>query len=319
MKHISTCAAALLMAAPALAQDYPLTIAHKFGSTTIEEKPTRVASLDFNGADNLLAFGVQPVTVRHWYGDFEQSIWPWASELLTSQPEILKGALNYEQIAAAEPDVIIAIWSGISDADYQALSRIAPVVAVPEGVGDYALPWDDLALLAGRAAGVEDQATEQVAHLREQMADMAARHPDWAGKTASVAYFWDGTPGAYTAQDLRPQLLSALGFTTPDAITNAAKDGAFALSFSEEELEMIDADVLIWITDGSADQRAKIDQLALRPALRAHQQGREILTDTLLTGALSHASLLSLPYALNRLEPMIEAAIDGTPETAIPD
>jgi iron complex transport system substrate-binding protein len=51
--------------------------------------------------------------------------------------------------------------------------------------------------------------------------------------------------------------------------------------------------------------------------LSAVAEGREIFADDLLVGAFSHGSLLSLPYALERLEPMITAAIDGDPETVV--
>ncbi len=53
--HPGTAALALMLVPlPALAQDVPLTIEHKFGTTVIEQEPERVASLDFNGADRLM-------------------------------------------------------------------------------------------------------------------------------------------------------------------------------------------------------------------------------------------------------------------------
>src|SRR5690554_761360 len=139
----------------AMAQSFPLTIEHKFGSSTIPAKPERVVSLDYNGADNLLALGVQPVAIRYWYGDYPRAVWPWADAVMTQTPQILRGDLNFEQITSTNPDVIIALWSGITVEDYERLSLIAPVVAVPSGVGDYALSWEDQALIAGRAVGRE--------------------------------------------------------------------------------------------------------------------------------------------------------------------
>lgn len=63
-------------------------------------------------------------------------------------PQVLRGDLNFEQIARSEPDVIIVPWSGIDQDEYKQLSWIVPVV-VPEGTGDYAMPWDGRALLIG--------------------------------------------------------------------------------------------------------------------------------------------------------------------------
>lgn len=318
MKHLISLAA-LIAAVPALAQDYPLTITHKFGETTIEAKPERVASLDYNGADNLLALGVQPVAIRYWFGDFPKTVWPWASDLLTSEPAVLRGALDYEQIASVHPDVIVAIWSGITQEDYEALSQIAPVVAVPEGVGDYSLPWDQLALLAGRAVGEESKAEDLVASVRGQIDGIADRHPEWQGMTASVAHYSRDTPSVYTAGDIRPLLLSGLGFRTTDAVDEAAQStDRFVLSFAEERLDMIDADLLMWMYRSREDERAKIEGLALRPMLRAHQEGREVFVGQMLGSALSHGSLISLPYALEQLEPMIVAAVDGDPVTEVP-
>ena len=144
MRNLAILALALC-AAPALAQDFPLTIDHKFGQTVIEAAPQRVASIDYNGADNLLALGVQPVMVRYWFGDYPRAVWPWAEALLTGTPEILKAELNFEQIAATDPDLIMAVYSGITAEDYAKLSEIAPVVTIPEGVGDYELGWQDQA------------------------------------------------------------------------------------------------------------------------------------------------------------------------------
>ncbi|MGZ9809522.1 ABC transporter substrate-binding protein [Pseudoroseicyclus sp. H15] len=319
MKRLLGASALALLPAPAMAQDYPLTIEHKFGTTVIEEPPERVASLDYNGADNLLALGVQPVAIRYWYGDYENAVWPWAEDLLQSEPEILRGALNFEQIAATEPDVIVALWSGITAEEYESLSLIAPVVAVPEGVGDYSLPWDQLALMAGTAVGRLDEAEAQVAEIEAEMQAIAARHPDWADKTAAVAYYYGDTPGTYTGEDIRPLLLSRLGLSLPEPVQALATGSKFAVTFSEEELQIVDADVLIWMIDETAGQRDKIEGLALRPALTAYQEGREIITDVLLSSAFSHASLLSIPYVLEELEPRITAAIDGDPATEVPD
>lgn len=305
-----------LYATGALAQSYPLTIEHKFGVTVIEQKPDRVASLDYNGADNLLELGVQPVTVRYWSGDYENSITPWAQPLLTTKPIVLRGDLDFEAIAATDPDVILAIWSGISAEEYEKLSKIAPVVAVPEGVGNYAMPWDDLALRAGLAVGELEQAETKVEKVRGYMAEVAARNPDWAGKTVSVAHLWDQLPGAYTAEDLRVRIMTSLGFVNAPEIDKIAKPGNFKVKFSEEELGRVDADVVIWFMGGS---REDVENLSLYPSLRAAKEGRSIFTNDDMASAFGYASLVSLPYVIDLLEPKINAAIDGDPSTQVPE
>lgn len=299
-----------VLAMPAAAQEFPLTVTHKFGETVIESAPERVASLDFSGADDLLALGVQPAAVRYWYGDFEGPLWPWASDLLTGDPVVLRGEIDYEAVAASDPDVILALWSGITADDYTQLSRIAPVVAVPDGVGDYELPWDERALIAGRAIGEEDEAEAQVNAIRDRLDAIAEAHPEWEGLTATVANAFSGSPSAYTSADIRPQLLSRMGFETPQAIDDAATSAnAFAVTLGEEALPILDADLLIWLsTDGDF---SAIDALVTRRFLEAAEGGHEVMAGELTSGALSHASLLSLPYALDQLVPAIEAARAG--------
>jgi iron complex transport system substrate-binding protein len=311
----SVVGALLLTISPISAQQFPLTIEHKFGTSIIEEKPERVASVDYAGTDDLLALGVQPVTIRHWYGDYPRSVWPWAEPLLEGEPPILRGDIDFEQVAAADPDVIIALWSGITAEQYDKLSLIAPVVAVPEGVGDYALPWDERALIAGRAIGKLEEAEAQVEAITARLAEAAAKHPDWAGKTAVVAHAWDGPdqPGAYTGKDVRAQLLEQMGFVTPEAVNALAGDGdVFVVDLSPEDLSPLQVDLLFWVTTGAWDN---VRDMTGRPFLSPALEGREVFMGPELTAAFSHASLLSLPYAIDRMVPMIEAALDGDPQT----
>lgn len=306
---------ATLFAIPTLAQEFPLTIEHKFGTTIIPEKPERVASLDYAGADDLLALGVQPVTIRYWYGDYPRTVWPWAEPLLEAEPTVLRGDIDFEAVAASDPDIIIALWSGIAASDYDKLSLIAPVVAVPEGVGDYALPWDERALLTGRAIGRVEPAEEAVANIRDRLASAAGAHPDWAGRTAVVAHAWNGpaTPGAYTSNDIRTQLLQQMGFESPESIDSLMPNGTeFVVQLSPEDLSPIDVDLLIWLTTDTWDS---VRGIAARPFLTVTRDGREVFVGPEVTGAFSHASLLSLPYAIDALVPMIEAALDGDPQT----
>lgn len=303
-----------LTALPALAQQFPMTIAHKFGTTVIEKAPERVASLDFNGADNLLALGIQPVAIRYWYGDYPRSVWPWADPLLKETPEILRGDLDFEQIARAKPDLIIAIASGITDKDYERLSLIAPVVAVAAGIGDFATPWDERALIAGRVVGKEAEAKAQVDAINQKLVEAAAAHPQWQGKSVAVAFATEGQPGAYTSIDVRARIIAQLGFVVPKAIDDLAGEGKFWTAFSIEQTSFLETDLLLWLYSDAADWDG-LQGLESRPFLPAVKEGREVFIGPELTGAFSHASLLSLPYAIEGLLPMIEAATDGDPQT----
>lgn len=309
----------VLAGTTAIAQEFPLTIEHKFGSTVIPAQPERVVSVDAAGYDNLLALGIQPVAIENWYGGYERAVWPWADALLTTSPVILDSkVLDFELIASANPDVIISLWNSLTPEEYEKLSLIAPVVSMPEGVGDFEMSWDQRALVAGRAIGRETQAMEQVEAIQTRIANIAAAHPEWEGKTVAVAVATDsGIVGSYTSADSRPQIMGRLGFALNPEI-NALIDGNdYFVQFSLEDITPLDADLLMWI-DGDGDLNA-IETLVSRPFLEAHKDGREILFGKDVTGAFAHGSLLSLPHALDRLVPAIEAALDGDPETHADD
>lgn len=311
-----------LSVAAAFAQadtQYPLSLDTKFGTTVIPAQPERVASIDYAGGDNLLALGVQPLTVRYWFGDYDNSYWPWAQPLVTEQPQVLHGELNFEQIAATEPDVIIAIRSGITAQEYQQLSKIAPVVAVPPGVGDYALTWDQRARLVARVLNRTDAAEARIADVYQRLQQAADQHPEWQGKNFVIATYWNNSVGVYSAEDTSVALIQAMGLTVSPEVAALTEPGEFYITLSEEELSRLDADLLFWYS--SADSRQQIEQLPLRPQLRAYQEGREIfLPDTSeRNGALSYGTLLSLPHAVDLLVPLMEAAIDGDPNTQVPE
>ncbi|MGJ8624130.1 MAG: ABC transporter substrate-binding protein [Yoonia sp.] len=307
------------LAMPLTAQEFPLDIPHKFGTTTIEQPPQRVATVDGNGADNILALGFQPVTIENWYGDFDHGLWPWASPLLTSAPVMLeRGNLDFERIASARPDVILSLYNTLTPEEYDLLSAIAPVVAVPEGRSDWGLSWEERARFTGLSTGKADEAEAMIAQISDRIETITTDHPDWIGKTAVVGWISrDGQLGAYSSFDPRAQLFEQMGFVTPPALNALDEDGSASVTLSEEAVGLLNADLLIWI-NGSDDVSAIID-LPVRDFIQPHLDGREVVFTKEVTGALSYGSLLSMPYALDRIETAIEAALDGDPTTHADD
>ncbi|AKR58233.1 hypothetical protein XM25_21050 [Devosia sp. H5989] len=318
-RFLAAIAAMALLALPALAQEFPLTIAHKFGTTVIPAKPERVASIDYAGLDNLLAVGVSPVTVRQWrpMDGFAYTAGPWAAPLLTTEPVVLEGDLDFEAIAATEPDVIIALYSGIDQDAYDKLSLIAPVVAIPAGSSDYGLSWEDRARRVAQAMGEEEKAESQIAAIADKLAAIAAAHPQWATKTAALGSFTDGAPWAYSMYDVRAKFLYEMGFSQTPAMDELADPTNFWLDLSAEQLEVIDADVMVYYTMDKQVQ-AVLDE-PNRQFLKASKTGSEVFLGDLTIAALSRVSLLSIPVALENLVPMLEAAADGDPTTVVPD
>src|SRR5690348_13786386 len=120
---------------------FPVTIEHKYGSTTIEQPPERVVVVGLREQDALLALGVVPVATTEWFGKHPGAIFPWATDELGSAPKptVLTNTdgTQIEKVAAQRPDLIIGIYSGLTQKEYDQLSKLAPVVAQPKGKVDY--------------------------------------------------------------------------------------------------------------------------------------------------------------------------------------
>lgn len=288
-------------------------IAHRWGTTEIEGPPERVVSLSYTGVDYFLALGVTPVAYRAWYGGDENGLWPWAAPHLdTADPVVMRGEIDIEAVARLRPDLIEATYSGISQAEYAALSRIAPVLAPPGGVGEFGATWDVMLDLVGRATGRAAQARTVETDLLDRFDRIAAAHPGWAGQSAVVA--WPDGPLVYGPDDPRMAVLDRLGFGLPDAARRLNR-GGFYFRLDPELTAPLDADVVIWL-DVGAGVEVVLDH-PLRHTLRIVAEGREIVAEPDLAAALSYASPLSIPFALDRLVPRLEDALDGSARTPV--
>lgn len=299
------------------ASAFPVTIAHRHGSTQIASEPKRVVTVGFNEHDFVLALGVKPVAVREWFGERPSATWSWArAELGTAKPHVIKGDLNYERIAALAPDLILGIYGGIDKSAYAKLSKIAPTVVQAEGTVDYGAPWQQQLRMTGKALGRSERAEEIVKDLEQRVAAAREANPQFAGKTAAVIYKFDRF-GVYASADPRSRLLTALGFRIPEAIDKLAGSAFFA-ELSNERLRLVDQDVVV--TYGpTPDKRSDVRDNPLYKRLDAVREGRDIYLDgeDALIGALSFSSPLSLPYALEQLVPRLVSAVDGDPATKV--
>jgi iron complex transport system substrate-binding protein len=149
-----------------------VTVEHAFGETTIEQAPTRVATVSWVNADVSIALGVVPVGMpRDDWGGNEQGSTPWKDAALEEAGAAIGTAdapVQYDEtdgidvtaIAALAPDVILGAYSGLTQEEYDTLSKIAPVVAYPDTA--YGTAWQDSTRLIGEALGRSDAAEELV-------------------------------------------------------------------------------------------------------------------------------------------------------------
>ncbi len=225
--------------------------------------------------------------------------------------------VNYEQIAALEPDVIEAVVSGITEEQYQELSKIAPVVATAADQSDWSTPWYEITRTAGLVTGRSEQAEAVVGAIQERIAAIVADHPEWQDMTASVVHTTeDGQLGVFRGLDARSQVITQLGFTITPALDRIGNPDDFYATTSQEQLPIIDADLVIWIT-GAGDFEP-VKALTLRERAPFKLEGREVFAGVMLADAFSWSTPLSLGYLLDTLVPEIEAAVDGDPATEVP-
>ena len=297
------------------------SIEHKYGSTEVSGSPKRVVTVGYTDGDPVLALGVKPIGIRDWFGEQPRAVWPWArDELGDAKPEVLPAAeINFEQIAALEPDLVVGVSSGMTEGDYATLSEIAPTLAQPKGFVDFGVPWQDQTRLISRALGREGRAEELISGVEARFAETREKHPEFEGATGVISLTGEGgNYYPYGPQDSRGRLLTSLGFELPREVVELAGDQFFA-TISREQLGLVDADVLVWIVNSLAEREALMSD-PLYARLDAVKEGRDIFLEVNepLAGALSFGTVLSLPFLLDGLTPRLGAALDGDPGTTTP-
>jgi iron complex transport system substrate-binding protein len=295
---------------------FPVRIEHKFGTSEVEAPPERVVTVGWTEQDIALALGVPPVASREFLGGYDWRNRPWARGMPGASDVELVGQeeINVERVAATRPDVLIGVNSGMSERDYDKLSKIAPTVPQSDEFIDFGVPWQEQTRVTGRALGLEEKADQLVAEVEEKFAQAREENPEFEGKTAALAYAsGDGGFGAYATGDYRVRFFEDLGFETPKAIDELAGD-SFYVDFSAERLRLIDQDVVVMF----AKREDVIDHPVYR-RLDAVREDRVIYLDLedQLAGALGYSSPISLPYAIDEAVPRLAAAIDGDPKTKV--
>jgi iron complex transport system substrate-binding protein len=296
---------------------FPVTIEHEFGSTTVESEPKRVVTVGLTDQDAVLAVGVVPVATTNWFGTAPGRIFPWAKDKLADAtvPQVLEGETEFEKVAALKPDLILALYAGITDKDYKLLSAIAPTIGHPKGEVNYAITWQEQTEIVGRALGRPAAAKEMVAATEQVITDTAAGYPDLKGKTGAVVTPYEGI-FVYAPEDPRGRLLTSLGMTYLPALADVAKD-EFGASISVEKANLMnDAAAVIWF--GSKDQVATA--VPTFPNLDVAKRGGAIYVeednDDPFYISTSFITVLSLPFLLENLAPKLSAAVDGDPSTS---
>lgn len=294
---------------PVEADGYPVTIETAFGDVTLTEEPERVVTVGWSDQDYVLAFGVQPVAVTYWNGDEADGTQIWTDGIVTEEPTVMNApdGVDLEAVAAADPDVIIALFAGVDEATFVKLSAIAPTVVRSGADTDFGVSWQDTTMRVGEVLGRPARAAELVAGLEDRFEAVAGAHPDWADVEFSLLDFSGTEIGVYGAADPRSRFYAELGFvTSPESDELAGADHWATISI--EQAGLVDDDLVIWRA-WSEENVAEIEANPVIAGMSSMVDGRVLYVGTLndVGYAQGWGTILSLPFALDGVVPMLEA------------
>ncbi len=308
---------------PPVATDaaFPVTIEHVYGTTVIPSQPERVATVAWANHEVPLLLGVVPVgmAAATWGDDDNDGVLPWVedrlAELGAETPVLFDetDGIDYAAVAATNPDVILATYSGITEEEYALLSEIAPVVAFPEVA--WGTSWEDMILLSSKAIGLEAEGIAAVADLEAQVATAFAQQPALDGASVIFA-FLDPTDfsqiGFYTSHDTRPGFLVSVGAVTPTVVAEASATttGFYTMVSAEEADRFDDVDLFVTYGDAGSDIIAQLQADPLLGKIPAIAEGRvAILENSTPLAASANPSPLSIGWGIDAYFALLAAPL----------
>ena len=262
---------------------YPISIKHAFGTTVIQKKPERVATVAWANHEVPLALGIIPVGMaRANFGDDDaDGILPWVAELLDE----LKGerpvlfdegdGIDFEAVAATRPDVILASYSGLSQADYDTLSQIAPVIAYPQA--PWSTDWREMIRFNSAGLGMQAEGDALIAGIEADIKNTLDGHPGAEGQVGHVHHASErigshASSISTTTNDTRVKFFADLGLTSPKSVLAASQAGKFAGSVSAEQIDAFDdVDILVTYGDQTLFESLRTNPLTAHMPAVAHQ------------------------------------------------
>ncbi|MFI6344490.1 ABC transporter substrate-binding protein [Streptomyces sp. NPDC050560] len=283
---------------------FPARVPTKFGTVTVKSQPKRVVALGWGDAETALALGVQPVGQSDWLAFGGDGVGPWAKGSYDKSPQKI-GTLEpeYEKIAALKPDLILDTKSSGDQTRYDTLSKLAPTIGVPEGGDQYKTTWEKQTTMVAKALGVPGKGEDLIDRTDRQFTDEKKAHPEFQGRTITLASRTASGWGAYVHGTGRLDFVERLGFKNNPAVEKKA-GSAFSVPVSEENLQMLDADLLVIAPIGTTAR--KIESDSLYKAIPAVRKGHSLVFDDQnLSQAFATESVLSVRYALKHVVPLL--------------
>jgi len=286
---------------------FPTTVQTEFGAVTVTSSPKRVVALGWGDAETALALGVQPVGASDWLAFGGTGVGSWAAKKYSKAPTLI-GTLSpsYEKIAALKPDLILDTKSSGDATRQQRLAQIATTVDVPKGATGYATTLDQQVTTIAAALGKQAEGKKLLAGVDSAFTTTAAAHPAFKGKTVTVASYTSAGWGAYTTTDARVKFMQRLGLTQNPKVAELGTS-SFSVNISSEQLQLLDADVLIILPIGETASAVKAS--ALYDTIPAVKDGHSVILGDTASLAFSDNTTLSTQYALDTVTPLVAKAL----------
>lgn len=301
-------------AAPSGTTAFPVSVESRLGTAEIDKKPERVVTLGVPDLDVATALGVVPV------GAVQVMPWPWEGSLGEDTQKLAYSpdGVNLEEIAALEPDVILATGLGGLDAQYDQLKQIAPVVGDIDGV--LTTDWRDTTKAIGKALGEDAKTQDLVTSVEKKISDTKAANPNIAGKTYATGNAYqagvlsvevtDQTPMGRIFAELGLKLAPELKSAKLDDSADSSKVGAGTEELSLEKLsdKLGGAQFLsIGYADGTEDS---ITGSPLFQRLPAVEKGAYVSSDSATYTALALPTVTSIPFGIDKISPALATLND---------
>lgn len=296
---------------------YPLTLETPYGSTELAERPERIAVVGGLGdLESTVALGVAPVT-SPW--DFAELAWLDEYAEAGSQAAVINvwaEEFPYETIAAAEPDLIVALTLGTLGDQFERLAEIAPVLG-GDGTTEFdgsSTDWRAITRSIGTALDLADRAEGVITETEEHIAVVAERNPAFEGRTIGLLI--------NRGEEYGVELLNLDGTTTEELLSNlgfAPHPNATAVTeaLSLENIGLVDADLLLVHQHGGTGEpavaQAWLEASPLYQRLDAVQRGAVALT----VADAEDSRSWNLPWALSWPDPLNLRYTTDTLETAL--
>ncbi len=296
---------------------YPMTIKHALGETVIESKPERVVTIQWGNQDVALALGVVPVgfSAANYGVQDDSGMLPWTAEKLKElggeNPNIFQDTdgLDFEAISDADPDVILAAYSGITQEEYDTLSEIAPVVAYQ--TDPWVASWREQITYNSIGMGMEEEGKQLIADTERIIEEEAKQHPEIKGikaafisiSSADLSKFY-----IYSPEDPRGGFLSELGMEYPESITSQMITGSFYIEVSAENADMLnDAEILI--SYGDENTLAALQADPILGKIPAVEKGSVVIIgDNTPLAAAGTPNPLAIQYSIDEYVTLLSEA-----------